>query len=101
MRLARRAGCREEGGAPLTTPSTSLIHCVWVWVYVRERERLYATPCVCVLSVGACCIFYYNTIIVHTDLLEVALVEGTHCNVVSQGEIGGLQLECTLERVLC
>ena len=37
----------------------------------------------------------------HTDLFEVALVEGTHCNVVSQGEIGGLQLECTLERVFC
>ena len=46
-------------------------------------------------------IIYYNTIIIHTDLFEVALVEGTHCNIVSQGKIGGLQLECTLELVLC
>ena len=28
MRLARRVGCREEGGADFTTPSMSLIHCV-------------------------------------------------------------------------
>ena len=36
-----------------------------------------------------------------TDLLEVSLVEGTHSNVVLQGRVGGLQLECTLERVFC
>ena len=44
MRLARRAGWREEGGADLTTPSRSLIH-------LEEEggaDRVCVCVCVCV-----------------------------------------------------
>ena len=34
-------------------------------------------------------------------LLEVSLVEGADCDVVLQSHVDGLQLECTLEAVLC
>ena len=78
VRLVRRAGWREEGGQPLTTPSISLIH----WERGGLKHRFTGCP-------------------IASYLLEVSLVEGADCHVVLQSHVGGLQLECTLKAVLC